>query len=105
MEPDSQRIVIDATIQQFECTFELFWETLKRCLNEEGIDVKTPRESLQRAFQVGWIDDEAYWIQMCMIAMTCPISITKVKRGRSINIFKIMRAFFIESMKSLKDSY
>jgi len=57
-------LVIDGTIQRFEFTIELFWKMLKRCLAYEGIETNTPRESLQKAFQVRWIDDETLWLQM-----------------------------------------
>jgi nucleotidyltransferase substrate binding protein (TIGR01987 family) len=49
---DKNGIVIDATIQRFEFTFELFWKTLKKFMYREGIEVKTPRETLQTAYQL-----------------------------------------------------
>lgn len=61
---DDRRIIADATIQRFEFTFELFWKTLKRVLLQEGIDAKTPKETLQKAFQLKWIDSEELWINM-----------------------------------------
>lgn len=61
---DQKRLVTDATIQRFEFTIELFWKTLKRCLLEEGIEAKTPKETLSRAFQAGWIDEEELWLRM-----------------------------------------
>lgn len=64
LEPDEKRIVIDATIQRFEFTFELFWKTLKRFLQREGIVVDTPRETLMKAYQMHWINDEQIWLQM-----------------------------------------
>ncbi len=64
MTPDEHQIVMDATIQRFEFTFELFWKTLKRFLFVEGIDVKTPRETLEMAYQLKWINDEKLWLNM-----------------------------------------
>lgn len=61
---DKNGIVIDATIQRFEFTFELFWKTLKKFLFKEGIDVKTPRETLQTAYQLKWIHHEKHWLNM-----------------------------------------
>ncbi len=33
----------------------------KRLLDAEGLDARTPREVLQRAYQAGWLDDEETW--------------------------------------------
>lgn len=62
--PEDSPLAIDGTIQRFEFALELFWKTLKRLLAEEGIEVTTPRETLRKAFQVGWLSDEAAWLQM-----------------------------------------
>jgi nucleotidyltransferase substrate binding protein (TIGR01987 family) len=64
MTPDEHQILVDATIQRFEFTFELFWKTLKRFLQKEGIDTATPRETLQRAYQIKWIHNEQQWLNM-----------------------------------------
>ena len=56
--------MVDGTIQRFEFTLELYWKTLKRLLLSEGIDAKTPRETLKEAFQAGWLEDEKAWLQM-----------------------------------------
>jgi len=61
---DEHNVVVDAAIQRFEFSFELFWKTLKRILYEEGIETKTPRETLQKAYHLKWIDDEQLWLAM-----------------------------------------
>lgn len=61
---DDANIVMDATIQRFEFSFELFWKTLKRALLVVGVETKSPRETLKKAFQLGWIDDEELWLKM-----------------------------------------
>lgn len=43
---------------------DLFWKTLKRLLEEEGIETKTPRETLKQAYAVGWLQNEYSWLQM-----------------------------------------
>jgi nucleotidyltransferase substrate binding protein (TIGR01987 family) len=65
-EPDhASEYIIDATIQRFEFSYELFWKTLKRLLAFEEIsDASTPREAKKAAFQQGWLEDEAVWLQM-----------------------------------------
>lgn len=51
-------------IQFFETSFELAWKTLKDYLESEGIDSKTPRETLKHAFQTGLLADGNIWIKM-----------------------------------------
>ena len=62
--PKSQELVIEGTIQRFETTIELFWKTLQRALRYEGLDPKTPRDSVKDAFQLGWLNDESAWLEM-----------------------------------------
>ena len=49
-------------IQFFEMTLELAWKTLKDYLESQQIDVKTPRETIQQAFQAEIIEDGHIWI-------------------------------------------
>lgn len=62
--PESNTLAIDGTIQRFEFALELFWKTLKRLLAEEGVETSTPKDTLRKAFQVGWLTDEGAWLQM-----------------------------------------
>lgn len=50
-EPESNPLVVDATIQRFEFSVELFWKALRRLLaaEGEGVDAATPRETLKHA--------------------------------------------------------
>lgn len=58
-------IVIDATIQRFEFSFELSWKLLKAMLEFEGISNATsPRSAIKEAFQVGIIQDGEGWLRM-----------------------------------------
>jgi len=49
-------------IQFFEMTFELSWKLLKDYLEQEGFNVKTPRQVLKQAFQIEIIDDGEVWL-------------------------------------------
>jgi len=51
-------------IQFFETTFELTWKTIKDYLESEGIDAKTPRETLKQAFKIGLLEDGETWMKM-----------------------------------------
>jgi nucleotidyltransferase substrate binding protein (TIGR01987 family) len=44
-------------------SFELAWKTLKDYLEAQGYDIKTPRETLQQAFQLQIIADGHAWIE------------------------------------------
>ncbi len=62
--PKDRELVVEGTIHRFEYVIELMWKTLKRALKYEGIDTKTPRESLKESFRIGWLHDEAVWLDM-----------------------------------------
>jgi len=56
------KLEVQGLIQCFEYTFELAWKTLKDYLEEEGLSVKSPRETIQIAFQSEFITDGHAWI-------------------------------------------
>lgn len=53
---------LQGLIQCFEYTFELSWKTMKDYLEEEGFEVKSPRATIQLAFQTELITDGHSWI-------------------------------------------
>lgn len=61
---DKHTTIIDATIQRFEFTIELFWKFLKLTLTENGIRVQFPKETLVQAYKTNLIEDEMVWIAM-----------------------------------------
>lgn len=63
-EDQSNSLVVDATIHRLNVTIELYWKTLKRALQVEGIETKTPKESLKEAYQVGWLNEEKLWLEV-----------------------------------------
>ena len=54
----------DGVIQRFEFSFELLWKTIKRLAGIQGIEVRTPRESLEEGFRIGWISNESLFMEM-----------------------------------------
>lgn len=60
--PELNKFEVQGLIQCFEYTFELSWKTLKDYLEFEGYDVKTPRETIKKAFQTGMIEDGNVWL-------------------------------------------
>ncbi|HCT84095.1 MAG: nucleotidyltransferase [Candidatus Margulisiibacteriota bacterium] len=57
-------IVLDATIQRFEFTFENSWKTIKLVLKDQGIECLSPRECIKQAFRYGWILDEDTFLNL-----------------------------------------
>ena len=55
---------VDATIQRFEFTIELFWKLLKHILESKGVQVQYPKDILKEAYQGHLIDDEEQWLQI-----------------------------------------
>jgi len=53
---------VQGLIQCFEYTFELAWKTMKDYLEQEGFEVKSPRSTIQTAFQIQLITDGHVWI-------------------------------------------
>lgn len=62
--------VLAATVQNFNLTFDICWKVMKDILVKhfEIVDfgLGSPRETLQRAFTVGMIDDDK-WLRMLKI--------------------------------------
>ena len=54
---------LQGLIQAFEYTFELAWKTMKDYLEEEGLSVRSPRETIKTAFQTRLIIDGHTWIE------------------------------------------
>jgi nucleotidyltransferase substrate binding protein (TIGR01987 family) len=54
----------DGVIQRFEFTFELLWKTIKIYLENQGIIVRSPRESFKEAFRLNLIKDEKLFLDM-----------------------------------------
>ncbi len=54
----------DGVIQRFEFTFELLWKTLKIFFEYQGIEVKTPRDSLKESFRIEIVEDEEIFLDM-----------------------------------------
>lgn len=56
------KIEVQGLIHCFEYTFELAWKTMKDYLEEEGFIIKSPRKTIQTAFQIQLIEDGHLWL-------------------------------------------
>jgi nucleotidyltransferase substrate binding protein (TIGR01987 family) len=64
LEQPKDEFVRDSAIQRFEFTFELFWKMLKEYASFQGLEVRSPRESIQKAFALGIIADDDLFLAM-----------------------------------------
>jgi len=63
-EPESS-LVMDATIQRFEFTYELMWKTLKIFLEDiHGIRAVSPRLVFKEAYSLSIIEQEDIFLEM-----------------------------------------
>ena len=54
-------------IQFFEMSYELAWNVLKDYLEEQGFtDVKSPRNAIKKAFEIGLIEDGHSWMDLLL---------------------------------------
>lgn len=64
-DPKIDDIVIDATIQRFEFTYELSWKLMKAYLEYQGnLEATSPRRAIQEAFKIRLIEDGNQWLKM-----------------------------------------
>ena len=58
-------IVMDATIQRFEFTYELLWKTVKAFLEDiHGIRAVSPRQVFKEANSLSLIEDDDIFLEM-----------------------------------------
>lgn len=57
-------VVIAGIIKNFEFNFELTWKSMKRLLQEHGIEATSPRQVFASAYQLKFISEDRKWIQM-----------------------------------------
>lgn len=53
----------EGIVQRFEVLIEPSWKVLKDFLENEGFDVKSPKESVRKAFEYGLLKDCEKWLE------------------------------------------
>lgn len=104
-EDELNSLYIDGTILRFEFTIELYWKTLKRLLEAEGIETKTPRDALKHAYAIEWLQDEHLWLQMLRDRSETSHVYDEKK---ALQIYENIVSYFPEmnkTFKVLKDKY
>ncbi|MBI5504271.1 MAG: nucleotidyltransferase substrate binding protein [Deltaproteobacteria bacterium] len=54
----------DTAIQRFEFSIELAWKAVAHAARLQGTECASPRRAWNVAFELGWIDDQAVWLDM-----------------------------------------
>lgn len=63
--PPDTPLLVDGTMQRFEFCFELAWKSVKLALSEwEGLGSASPRQALEQAHALQWLEHEEPWLQM-----------------------------------------
>lgn len=88
----------DGVVQRFEFTFELFWKTLRVILEDKGVLVRTPKECLQAAFKLGWINDDRVFLEMLEARNKMSHQYDEAEAKR---VFGQIKKRFINPMKTL----
>lgn len=85
-------------IQYFEFTFELGWKTLKDYLQEMGVEVRFPRDTIKEAFKNELIQDGDLWIEMLEKRNQMSYTYDEFAANQS---FQLVRDEFIHGIEQL----
>lgn len=104
--PDLNKFEAQGLIQCFEYTFELAWKTAKDYLEAQGFVVRSPRQTIQLAFQTELIADGHVWIDALekrnLMAHTYDENTTKeAERLIRVNYYSMIKALQDELEKLL----
>ncbi|MEO6695928.1 MAG: nucleotidyltransferase substrate binding protein [Ignavibacteria bacterium] len=88
----------DGVIQRFEFTFELMWKSLKIFLYDEGIECKSPRDCLRKAFKYGIIKNEEIVLDMLIDRNN---STHIYNKDESEEIFQRIKSDYITELKKI----
>ena len=96
---DKERLIIDATIQRFEFSIELFWKNFKNLAELQGKEALSPRQALSQAYQLKWFDDEQLWLAMLN---DCNATSHTYKKVKADKVYQNIKNYYPE-MKSTYD--
>lgn len=88
-------------IQNFEFVYELGWKMLKERLEEQGIIANSPKEVLEKAFQVKFIEEENLWLE---IIKARNLSTHTYDRELAEKLVLEIKSKFMRAFRNLKDS-
>jgi nucleotidyltransferase substrate binding protein (TIGR01987 family) len=92
----------DSAILRFELAFEVSWKAIQKFATEQGLEVSSPRQAFERAFQLGWISDEVLW-QEILVQRNLAVHIYREPLAE--NLYQQLGNFLVgfqELLKNLK---
>ena len=102
---DKNEFMQDASIQRFEFVIELFWKVLKKILIYEKVDVTTPRDTLNKAYQFKLINNEEIWLKMLDDRNNTSHVYKQADAKRIFEHIKTYLPVFESNYEKLKDKY
>jgi nucleotidyltransferase substrate binding protein (TIGR01987 family) len=54
----------DSGILRFELCYEVCWKLLQRLVRDQGYESNGPRSAFEKAFALGWIENESVWYDL-----------------------------------------
>jgi len=88
-------------IQNFEFVYELGWKMLKERLEEQGIIANSPKEVLEKAYQVKFIEEENLWLE---IIKARNLSTHTYDRELAEKLVLDIKSKFMKAFRNLKNS-
>ena len=88
-------------IQFFEMSFELAWKTMKDYLEDQGfIDVKSPRDTIKKAFEIELLADGAGWLKALVDRN---LTSHTYEEETAIEVERLIRENYFPLLKSFKN--
>ena len=84
-------IAMDAVIRRFEFTFETAWKSVKLTAKAVGYDCKSPKGCLKLAYRMGWIKDEARWLELLEARNLMP---NTYDQGAAMDVYETVKENF-----------
>ncbi len=84
-------IAMDAVIRRFEFTFETAWKSVKLTAKAVGYDCKSPKGCLKLAYRMGWIKDEARWLELLEARNLMP---NTYDQGAAMGVYETVKENF-----------
>lgn len=82
----------EGIIQRFEVLVELSWKIIKDFLETEGFMIKSPKDSIRKAFEYGLLSECEKWLQALEIRNIT--SHTYTEQGLDENLAYILNDFY-----------
>lgn len=98
---EPSRINKDGTIQRFEFCFELSWKLMKSFAEYKGLEVRSPRDAVRLAAQLGVLDNPRIWLKKYLESRN--IASHTYNEEMADEVYNTARKFLKDAKKLLKE--